>query len=178
MQVRKEKKAKAIKCNICDGRESNPGQLLGRQLCSPLYHQRLIEVSDSGSILYSKLPRGKYEATTRFANNLDFIRYFRNILPPSRTPGDCYYDAWVIQLLCGKGFLSTRKARNARSEKKRKEKVSVRQTRTYLVCVCSSAKMTRSKRLQTKVRPNRESDVLGKVLRNIKYPKFVEMPSS
>ena len=24
----------------CDGRESNPGQLLGRQLCSPLYHHR------------------------------------------------------------------------------------------------------------------------------------------
>ena len=26
----------------CDSRESNPGHLLGRQLCSPLYHQRLI----------------------------------------------------------------------------------------------------------------------------------------
>ena len=26
----------------CVGWESNPGQLLGRQLCSPLYHQRLI----------------------------------------------------------------------------------------------------------------------------------------
>ena len=25
---------------ICVGRESNPGQLLGRQLCSPLYHRR------------------------------------------------------------------------------------------------------------------------------------------
>ena len=25
----------------CVGRESNPGQLLGRQLCSPLYHQRI-----------------------------------------------------------------------------------------------------------------------------------------
>ena len=25
---------------VCVGRESNPGQLLGRQLCSPLYHQR------------------------------------------------------------------------------------------------------------------------------------------
>ena len=25
---------------LCDGRESNPGQLLGRQLCSPLYHHR------------------------------------------------------------------------------------------------------------------------------------------
>ena len=32
----KEKKV----CN-CDGRESNPGQLLGRQLCSPLYHHRM-----------------------------------------------------------------------------------------------------------------------------------------
>ncbi len=115
------KKAKAIKCNICDGRESNPGQLLGRQLCSPLYHQRLIEVLDSGSILYRKLPRGEYEATTTLcANNLAFIRYSHNILSPSRTPGGCYYDAWVIQLLCGKGFLSTRKARNARSEKKGK----------------------------------------------------------
>ena len=27
----------------CVGRESNPGQLLGRQLCSPLYHRRLAE---------------------------------------------------------------------------------------------------------------------------------------
>ena len=26
---------------ICDGRESNPGQLLGRQLCSPLYQHRI-----------------------------------------------------------------------------------------------------------------------------------------
>ena len=25
---------------VCVGRESNPGQLLGRQLCLPLYHQR------------------------------------------------------------------------------------------------------------------------------------------
>ena len=29
------------KKNECVGRESNPGQLLGRQLCSPLYHRRL-----------------------------------------------------------------------------------------------------------------------------------------
>ena len=26
----------------CVGRESNPGQLLGRQLCSPLYHRRFL----------------------------------------------------------------------------------------------------------------------------------------
>ena len=25
----------------CIGRESNPGQLLGKQLCYPLYHQRI-----------------------------------------------------------------------------------------------------------------------------------------
>ena len=33
----------SIKCEIkkkCDGRESNPDQLLGRQLCSPLHHHR------------------------------------------------------------------------------------------------------------------------------------------
>ena len=29
----------------CVGRESNPGQLLGRQLCSPLYHQRWMKGS-------------------------------------------------------------------------------------------------------------------------------------
>ena len=29
----------------CVGRESNPGQLLGRQLCSPLYHQRMCGVA-------------------------------------------------------------------------------------------------------------------------------------
>ena len=29
-----------VKTGACDGRESNPGQLLGRQLCSPLYHHR------------------------------------------------------------------------------------------------------------------------------------------
>ena len=28
----------------CVGRESNPGQLLGRQLCSPLYYRRWIEI--------------------------------------------------------------------------------------------------------------------------------------
>ena len=27
---------------VCVGRESNPGQLLGRQLCSPLYHRRVV----------------------------------------------------------------------------------------------------------------------------------------
>ena len=32
------KKGKKVRCV---GRESNPGQLLGRQLCSPLYHRRL-----------------------------------------------------------------------------------------------------------------------------------------
>ena len=32
------KKSKKVRCV---GRESNPGQLLGRQLCSPLYHRRL-----------------------------------------------------------------------------------------------------------------------------------------
>lgn len=29
---------------ICIGRESNPGQLLGRQLCSPLYHQCYVQL--------------------------------------------------------------------------------------------------------------------------------------
>ena len=29
------------KKDLCVGRESNPGQLLGRQLCLPLYHRRL-----------------------------------------------------------------------------------------------------------------------------------------
>ena len=29
---------------LCIGRESNPGQLLGRQLCSPLYHQCNVQV--------------------------------------------------------------------------------------------------------------------------------------
>ena len=35
------------KKRTCVGRESNPGQLLGRQLCSPLYHRRwvMIEVN-------------------------------------------------------------------------------------------------------------------------------------
>ena len=28
-----------VERELCIGRESNPGQLLGRQLCSPLYHQ-------------------------------------------------------------------------------------------------------------------------------------------
>ena len=32
--------AEEVKTGACDGRESNPGQLLGRQLCSPLYHHR------------------------------------------------------------------------------------------------------------------------------------------
>ena len=32
----------------CVGRESNPGQLLGRQLCSPLYHQRYTARAASG----------------------------------------------------------------------------------------------------------------------------------
>ena len=34
-----------VKTDACDGRESNPGQLLGRQLCSPLYHHRWIYCS-------------------------------------------------------------------------------------------------------------------------------------
>ena len=43
----------------CVGRESNPGQLLGRQLCSPLYHRRLfhcvIFYLGGSFILFSKL---------------------------------------------------------------------------------------------------------------------------
>ena len=34
----------------CVGRESNPGQLLGRQLCSPLYHQRMCCISVSETL--------------------------------------------------------------------------------------------------------------------------------
>ncbi len=46
-----EKKKKGRKNVICDGRESNPGQLLGRQLCSPLYHQRSVGEDDFLSLL-------------------------------------------------------------------------------------------------------------------------------
>ena len=35
----------------CVGRESNPGQLLGRQLCSPLYHRRHTKILISISLL-------------------------------------------------------------------------------------------------------------------------------
>ena len=36
----------------CDGRESNPGQLLGRQLCSPLYHHRwaVVRLGDCNAV--------------------------------------------------------------------------------------------------------------------------------
>ena len=37
-----EKNCKTKENIMCVGRESNPGQLLGRQLCSPLYHQRAL----------------------------------------------------------------------------------------------------------------------------------------
>ena len=37
------------KCYV--GRESNPGQLLGRQLCSPLYHRRHTKIFISISLL-------------------------------------------------------------------------------------------------------------------------------
>ena len=44
------------KKNVCVGRESNPGQLLGRQLCSPLYHRRHVDVlSDLLSVINSFL---------------------------------------------------------------------------------------------------------------------------
>ncbi len=122
-----------IQASFCcqSGRSAAAGQSqkgrnsIGTLPFPPLLLRRLLIASPSegrSTPPWSKLPRGKHEATTRFANNLAFIRYSRNILPPSRTPGDCYYDAWVIQLLCGKGFLSTRKARNARSEKKKERK--------------------------------------------------------
>ena len=32
---------------LCIGRESNPGQLLGRQLCSPLYHQCYVKLASN-----------------------------------------------------------------------------------------------------------------------------------
>ena len=35
----------------CDVRESNPGQLLGRQLCSPLYQHRLVTTYDQIHLL-------------------------------------------------------------------------------------------------------------------------------
>ena len=55
----------------CVGRESNPGQLLGRQLCSPLYHQRYTARAASRShargrhsiLLTPKLPPPPYHCT-------------------------------------------------------------------------------------------------------------------
>ena len=43
----------------CDGWESNPGQLLGRQLCSPLYHHR------------SDTPENRYHLRQRQAPRFD-----------------------------------------------------------------------------------------------------------
>ena len=43
--VNKKVKREEHKNPECVGRESNPGQLLGRQLCSPLYHRRLCWVT-------------------------------------------------------------------------------------------------------------------------------------
>ncbi len=41
----------------CVGRESNPGQLLKRQFCSPLYHRRFIlKVSILTKFVYDNLP--------------------------------------------------------------------------------------------------------------------------
>ncbi len=39
----RERKNNMNRLQNCDGRESNPGQLLGRQLCLPLYHHRCDE---------------------------------------------------------------------------------------------------------------------------------------
>ena len=49
--LKRKRKKKGRKNVICDGRESNPGQLLGRQLCSPLYHQRSVGEDDFLSLL-------------------------------------------------------------------------------------------------------------------------------
>ena len=47
------------KVTFCDGRESNPGQLLGRQLCSPLYHHRMKTAGMSAtSALYISVGSG------------------------------------------------------------------------------------------------------------------------
>ena len=43
--IRKFRAVQNYRQKLCDGRESNPGQLLGRQLCSPLYHHRSVYIS-------------------------------------------------------------------------------------------------------------------------------------
>ena len=46
----------------CVGRESNPGQLLGRQLCSPLYHQRLLNQNKGLRVyIYMEDANSKYK---------------------------------------------------------------------------------------------------------------------
>src|SRR4029434_7468240 len=49
--------------DACVGRESNPGQLLGRQLCSPLYHQRYTGI-ETARPHYHK-PRNSSEQSLR-----------------------------------------------------------------------------------------------------------------
>ena len=62
--------------NICDGRESNPGQPLGRQLCSPLYHhhQRFISEDFNARNQWVRSPRVLQQRLVKVSSTLPRIR--------------------------------------------------------------------------------------------------------
>ena len=88
-----------IKMLHCDVRESNPGQLLGRQLCSPLYQHRIdgynaqMFVSNAASCKRSAYHIFIYHEITHLLNaqarNKDkwqyTIQYFRLMIIPNYT---------------------------------------------------------------------------------------------
>ena len=63
-----------VKNGLCDGRESNPGQLLGRQLCSPLYHQRLLN-QNKGLRVYIEDVNCKYKNLLKWQIKHVFMFY-------------------------------------------------------------------------------------------------------
>ena len=96
------KKKPDTKGKICVGRESNPGQLLGRQLCSPLYHRRDCEIHvgklkrDSGHILITTSTELFYLIIARQAR-FPYVKSCSNDIQTFLSFGKMQYHIDIIQ---------------------------------------------------------------------------------
>jgi hypothetical protein len=68
------------KMKKCVGRESNPGQLLGRQLCSPLYHRRLLLSEVTFKHIWLHLSFASLPQQHMFSSKYGFTAFMRKMI--------------------------------------------------------------------------------------------------
>ena len=69
-----------MKTNICVGRESNPDQLLGRQLCSPLYHRRIVILRCFNRVFKTSVMQLHWSVAWLYARIVPLSRIFKSLI--------------------------------------------------------------------------------------------------